>query len=622
MTVTGMHRYKQLKTLGDGTYGSVVLGKANDTGETVAIKKMKRKYYSWEECMNLREVKSLRKLSHTNLIKLKEVIRENDQLYFVFEYMKENLYQLMKNRDKLFPESAIRNIIYQILQGLAFMHKTGFFHRDMKPENLLCSGPEIVKIADFGLVREIRSKPPYTDYVSTRWYRAPEVLLRSTNYSSPIDMFAIGCILAELYTLRPLFPGSSEVDMIFKMCSVMGTPTKEDWPEGYQLAAAMNFKFPKLVATPLKQLISNASHEGAQIMMDFMRWNPQRRPTAQQALRYPFFQVGPTNSKVPAPAMNQQSPRPLLQKRNTSEKLVSSGVGNKANDIISSPSKTVKTDITSLNKESTFPNNEFISKGTFSKQTSLILDRKKTVTPIVKAETVPPRLTSKERERTNKPKFVPRKWGAPTQPTVNPSESSDNFEAMLAGIDSNKKENNVLNKRHPIQKRETTLDLDDSVNFFKNEKTANIGSGKSRVTPGSAKQHYLQRSRYYPGAPNAPVRPNIEGRIINVGSGKKLVELTSGGVKESNPPNSKNLLTELKKTNFVPSTEDKNKNRGQRLSGGGTIWKPPAMGGTKSVSQGPSAGSRLDNIRMGGIPGRTDWSNKYGGGATRGNNVR
>lgn len=155
---------------------------------------------------------------------------------------------------------------------------TGFFHRDMKPENLLCMGPELVKIADFGLAREIRSKPPYTDYVSTRWwghcldirillkcregpgrqlqcagpvmdpkkihitlslicsmfiwacslsrYRAPEVLLRSATYSSPIDLWAVGCIMAELYTLRPLFPGNSEVDEIFKICQVLGTVKK------------------------------------------------------------------------------------------------------------------------------------------------------------------------------------------------------------------------------------------------------------------------------------------------------------------------------------------------------------------------------------------------------------
>lgn len=97
------------------------------------------------------------------------------------------------------------------------MSQTGFFHRDLKPENLLCNGPDLVKVADFGLAREIRSRPPYTDYVATRWYRAPEILLRSTSYNSPVDLWAIGTIMAELYTLRPLFPGSSEVDEIFKV---------------------------------------------------------------------------------------------------------------------------------------------------------------------------------------------------------------------------------------------------------------------------------------------------------------------------------------------------------------------------------------------------------------------
>ena len=96
------------------------------------------------------------------------------------------------------------------------MHKHGFFHRDLKPENLLVQD-EHVKIADFGLAREIRSKPPFTDYVSTRWYRAPEILLRSTNYNSPVDIFALGCIMAELYTSRPLAPGSNENDQIFKL---------------------------------------------------------------------------------------------------------------------------------------------------------------------------------------------------------------------------------------------------------------------------------------------------------------------------------------------------------------------------------------------------------------------
>ncbi|KAK1792670.1 hypothetical protein P4O66_012594 [Electrophorus voltai] len=305
-----MNRYTTLRQLGDGTYGSVILSRCLESGELVAIKKMKRKFYSWEECMNLREVKSLRKLNHANVIKLKEVIRENDHLYFVFEYMKENLYQLMKERTCLFPESAVRNIMFQILQGLAFIHKHGFFHRDMKPENLLCMGPELVKIADFGLAREIRSRPPYTDYVSTRWYRAPEVLLRSTSYSSPIDQWAVGCIMAELYTLRPLFPGSSEVDTIFKICQVLGTPKKNDWPEGYQLATTMHFRWPQCVPTSLRNLIPNASAEAIQLMRDLLQWDPKKRPAASQALRYPYFNVGQV---LGAPQQLQEQRRPLPQ---------------------------------------------------------------------------------------------------------------------------------------------------------------------------------------------------------------------------------------------------------------------------------------------------------------------
>jgi serine/threonine protein kinase len=144
-------------------------------------------------------------------VKLKEVIRVNDDLYFVFEFMEQNIYQLMKDRTKEFPEKEVKSIMYQQLIGLAYMHKHGFFHRDMKPENLLVKG-DAVKIADFGLAREIRSRPPFTDYVSTRWYRAPEILLRSTNYNSPVDIFACGAIMAELYMLRPLFPGNNETD--------------------------------------------------------------------------------------------------------------------------------------------------------------------------------------------------------------------------------------------------------------------------------------------------------------------------------------------------------------------------------------------------------------------------
>ena len=185
-------------------------------------------------------------------------------------------------RDHLFPESVIKNILFQILQGLAYMHKSGFFHRDLKPENLLCRGIDTIKIADFGLAREIRSRPPYTDYVSTRWYRAPEILLRSTNYNSPIDIWALGCIAAELYTLRPLFPGNSEIDEIFKISTIVGTPTKEDWPEGLTLAAKLNFKWNRCAKVDLHTIIPNANTDGINLIDSMLKWEPKKRPTASQ----------------------------------------------------------------------------------------------------------------------------------------------------------------------------------------------------------------------------------------------------------------------------------------------------------------------------------------------------
>lgn len=110
---------------------------------------------------------------------------------------------------------------YQMLEGISYLHNNGFFHRDLKPENMLITN-NTLKIADFGLAREIRSRPPYTDYVSTRWYRAPEVLFRSSSYNAPIDLWAMGCIIAEMYLNRPLFPGTSEADQIYQICALLG----------------------------------------------------------------------------------------------------------------------------------------------------------------------------------------------------------------------------------------------------------------------------------------------------------------------------------------------------------------------------------------------------------------
>jgi serine/threonine protein kinase len=161
------------------------------------------------------------------------------------------------------------------------MHKNGFFHRDMKPENLLMYN-NAVKICDFGLAREVRSSPPYTEYVSTRWYRAPELLLRSRNYNSPVDIFALGCIMAELYTQSPLFPGSSEIDQLNKIVKVLGTPDQASWPEGYKLASARNYHFQKEKCQSLSDLVPDASLEAIDLMESMLQYASRKRPTAYE----------------------------------------------------------------------------------------------------------------------------------------------------------------------------------------------------------------------------------------------------------------------------------------------------------------------------------------------------
>ncbi|XP_029446509.1 serine/threonine-protein kinase MAK isoform X2 [Rhinatrema bivittatum] len=479
-----MNRYTTLKQLGDGTYGSVLMGKSNESGELVAIKRMKRKFYSWDECMNLKEVKSLKKLNHANVIKLKEVIRENDHLYFVFEYMKENLYQLMKDRNKLFPESVIRNIMYQILQGLAFIHKHGFFHRDMKPENLLCMGPELVKIADFGLVRELRSQPPYTDYVSTRWYRAPEVLLRSSSYSSPIDIWAVGSIMAELYTLRPLFPGTSEVDEIFKICQVIGTPKKSEWPEGYQLASAMNFRFPQCVPINLKTLIPNASNEALQIMRDMLQWDPKKRPTASQALKYPYFQVGQTLGPPPhyleQKQIQSKAILPAESKSSTIPKIEVPALLNAPDETQIQPQPRINQQpLQQIQLPQNIPNNQ---QQTFLRN--------------INKRSSPTQATMGPQNNAVGFKTVRRRWG---QSVLKTSSSWDDFDDSEFGVSFSKKPSIAAKEN---KKEELHYSVSEP-SGGENKVIPNaymIKTESELATPSaSAKQHYLRQSRYLPG---------------------------------------------------------------------------------------------------------------------------
>ncbi|XP_058196624.1 serine/threonine-protein kinase MHK isoform X2 [Rhododendron vialii] len=309
-----MEKYRVLEELGDGTCGSVYRAINMETSEIVAVKKMKRKFYSWEECMNLREVKSLRKLNHPNIIKLKEIVRENDELFFIFDYMEYNLYQIMSRKQKPFSEEEIRAFMSQVLQGLSHMHRNGYFHRDLKPENLLVT-KDVIKIADFGLAREVSSIPPFTDYVSTRWYRAPEVLLQYSKYTPAIDMWAVGAVLAELFTMCPIFPGESEIDQLYKICCVLGAPDWTTFPEANALLIGISYS--EIMPTNLSDIIPNASLEAIDLIKQLCSWDALRRPTADQCLLHPFFQVG---MRIPRPVwdplplkLNSIGPTPNLE---------------------------------------------------------------------------------------------------------------------------------------------------------------------------------------------------------------------------------------------------------------------------------------------------------------------
>ena len=309
-----MNRYKIVETISEGSFG-VVYKAISESGEAVAIKKMKHQFRNWQECVELREIKCLKKLSHPNVIKLREVIRENDELFLVFEYCDGNLFQLMRAMEKHqpFAEHHVKLIMFQLLSGLHHIHQHGFFHRDVKPENLLCNGLERVKLADFGLAREVNSQPPLTDYVSTRWYRAPEILLKFPSYSWPVDMWAAGALMAELYLFRPLFPGTGELDELYKICVVLGSPAREDWPELFAMmeeresTTASVLPLNVQASSPLRDWLPTASAAAVDLIGKLLQWDPSQRLSTAQALQHPFFST--VVKREVAPAAPQPPPQ-------------------------------------------------------------------------------------------------------------------------------------------------------------------------------------------------------------------------------------------------------------------------------------------------------------------------
>lgn len=291
---------------------------------------MKKTFESFQPCLELREVVFLRTLpAHPHLVPALDIFLDpySKKLHICMEYMEGNLYQLMKARDhKCLDNASVKSILFQIMQGLEHIHAHHFFHRDIKPENILVSTSGhsdssnsfrrysslvtppstpptyTVKIADFGLARETHSKLPYTTYVSTRWYRAPEVLLRAGEYSAPVDIWAVGAMAVEVATLKPLFPGGNEVDQVWRVCEIMGSPGNwynktggrvggGEWREGTRLAGKLGFSFPKMAPHSMDTILqapqwpASLSHFVTWCLM----WDPKSRPTSSQALAHEYF---------------------------------------------------------------------------------------------------------------------------------------------------------------------------------------------------------------------------------------------------------------------------------------------------------------------------------------------
>jgi meiosis induction protein kinase IME2/SME1 len=291
---------------------------------------MKKTFESLTPCLELREVVFLRTLpAHSHLVPALDIFLDpfSKKLHICMEYMEGNLYQLMKARDhKCLDNASVKSILFQIMQGLEHIHNHNFFHRDIKPENILVSTSShqdsgnsfrrysslvtppstppayTVKIADFGLARETHSKLPYTTYVSTRWYRAPEVLLRAGEYSAPVDIWAVGAMAVEVATLKPLFPGGNEVDQVWRVCEVMGSPGNwynkagvrvggGDWREGSRLAGKLGFSFPKMAPHSMDTILQSPQWPASlsHFVTWCLMWDPKTRPTSAQALAHEYF---------------------------------------------------------------------------------------------------------------------------------------------------------------------------------------------------------------------------------------------------------------------------------------------------------------------------------------------
>ena len=319
----GTNEFRIIQKLGEGSFADVYKVISLRNQKVYAEKRLKKRYRSFEEACRLMEVNALRILSkHPNIINLYSVMydSESGHVALIFELVEMNLLEFMTKSQRL-DEKTVLLLIYQLTKAIAYVHSKGIFHRDVKPENCLVNSQTLeLKLADFGSVSSIANRTKFTEYVATRWYRAPECILTAGAYGPPVDIWAIGCILFEALTGRPLFPGKHQIDQLNKIHAVLGTPSRDVLAQ-FQENATGGFAFPQKPKQNFRNLLVNASDDVIDLLEKMVVYDPTDRITAEDALKHPAFaeiyqkdQEWQTSDKsVPFPVYATQDVKPPKQ---------------------------------------------------------------------------------------------------------------------------------------------------------------------------------------------------------------------------------------------------------------------------------------------------------------------
>ncbi|KAJ8938820.1 hypothetical protein NQ314_011310 [Rhamnusium bicolor] len=295
-----VEEFQCLNRIEEGTYGVVYRARDKRTEDIVALKRLKmEKEKEGFPITSLREINTLLKGQHPNIVTVREIVvgSNMDKIFIVMDYVEHDLKSLMetmRHKKQNFMPGEIKCLLKQLLLAVAHLHDNWILHRDLKTSNLLLSHKGILKVGDFGLAREYGSPlKAYTPIVVTLWYRAPELLLCAKEYSTPIDLWSVGCIFAELLLMNALFPGKSEVDQLNRVFKDLGTPSEKIWPGFNQLPAVKKMKFNEYPVSNLRGKFNTLSEIGLGLLIKFLTFDPSQRVTAEEALKHAYFNEPP-----------------------------------------------------------------------------------------------------------------------------------------------------------------------------------------------------------------------------------------------------------------------------------------------------------------------------------------